>query len=251
MKTEIVYEDSDILVVYKPAGIATQAAGLLQTDVVSELKNYLMANHKGEKPKEPYLGLIHRLDQPVEGILVFAKTPQAAALLSRQAAERALTKEYLAVVLAEEEKVKQAEKITLTDFLIKDGRNNLSRVGKACDQNAKKAVLSYEVVKTNEISGPGRSNRPNGSGSAVTALLRIHLQTGRHHQIRVQLANAGMPLLGDFKYGSADSQNLSRELGVKDVALCAHRLSFKHPKTGKTEEFTVLPKRPVLRDSAG
>lgn len=247
MKTEIIYEDSDILVVYKPAGIATQAAGLLQMDVVSELKNYLMANHKGEKPKEPYLGLIHRLDQPVEGILVFAKTPQAAALLSRQTAERTLTKEYLAVVLAEEEKVKQAGKITLTDFLIKDGRNNLSKVGKACDQNAKKAVLSYEVVKTNEINGSGR---PNGSGSVVTALLRIHLQTGRHHQIRVQLANAGMPLLGDFKYGSTDSQNLSRELGVKDVALCARRLSFKHPKTGKTEEFTVLPKKSVLRDFA-
>lgn len=249
MRTEIIYEDSEILVVYKPAGIATQAAGLMQADVVSELKNYLMLtndpnnkektkaeNHVNNYSGEPYLGLIHRLDQPVEGVLVFAKTPQAAAALSRQVTERTLKKEYLAVVLLEDEK-QTTEKITLTDYLIKNGRTNMSEVGKASDQNAKKAVLSYEFVTINTTN--------------KTALLKIYLETGRHHQIRVQLANAGMPLLGDFKYGSEASQNFSKELGIKDVALCACKLTFKHPKTGKTEEFTVLPKKPVLRDFAG
>lgn len=248
MRTEILYEDSDILVVYKPAGIATQAAGLMQADVVSELKNYLAQSNQKTETREPYLGLIHRLDQPVEGLLVFAKTPRAAAALSRQITERTLKKEYLAVVLMENGKRSEQnlifggtdilnEKITLTDYLVKDGKTNMSKVGKATDPKAKKSILSYEFVKMDE--------------SNATALLKICLDTGRHHQIRVQMANAGMPLLGDFKYGTEASQNLSKKLGVKDVALCAHKIILKHPKTGKTEEFTVLPKKQILRDLAG
>lgn len=248
MRTEILYEDSDILVVYKPAGIATQAAGLMQADVVSELKNYLAQSNQKTETREPYLGLIHRLDQPVEGLLVFAKTPRAAAALSRQITERTLKKEYLAVVLMENGKRSEQnpvsggtktlhEKMTLTDYLVKDGKTNMSKVGKAADPKAKKAILSYEFVKMDE--------------SNATALLKICLDTGRHHQIRVQMANAGMPLLGDFKYGTEASQNLSKKLGVKDVALCAHKIILKHPKTGKTEEFTVLPKKQILRDLAG
>ena len=258
MKTEILFEDREILVVYKPMGIATQAAGSTQADVVSELKNYLASgdqtgSHRGEK-RAPYLGVIHRLDQPVEGILVFAKTPQAAAVLSRQVTDRSLKKEYLAAVLLEDEKTVEgktelpSEKKVLTDYLIKDGRTNISVVGKQSDHNAKKAVLSYQIQKIEKTKS--RSNESEAAINAI-ALLKIELETGRHHQIRVQLANAGMPLLGDLKYGSQLSKSLSQELGIRDVALCAHRLLFLHPKTGKKEEFTVLPQKPVLRDLTG
>lgn len=142
MKTRILFEDEELLVVYKPAGIATQAAGFMQADVVSELKNYLIKNavRKGaasKEAKEPYLGLVHRLDQPVEGVLVFAKTSVAAAALSRQITEQTLKKEYLAAVYLPEEKPGQNE-IVLTDYLIKDGKTNISRVASKGEKKQKK-----------------------------------------------------------------------------------------------------------------
>ena len=120
-----------------------------------------------------------------------------------------------------------SEKKVLTDYLIKDGRTNISVVGKQSDHNAKKAVLSYQIQKIEKTKS--RSNESETAINAI-ALLKIELETGRHHQIRVQLANAGMPLLGDLKYGSQLSKSLSQELGIRDVALCAHRLLFLHPK---------------------
>lgn len=241
MKTRILFEDEELLVVYKPAGIATQAAGFMQADVVSELKNYFIKNavRKGaasKEAKEPYLGLVHRLDQPVEGVLVFAKTSVAAAALSRQITEQTLKKEYLAAVYLPEEKPGQNE-IVLTDYLIKDGKTNVSRVASKGEKKAKKAVLSYYVQKVLETEDGER-----------IALLRIKLQTGRHHQIRVQLSNAGMPLLGDRKYGTETSQKISDRLGIKDVALCAESLVFKHPKTGKVCKFTVSPQKEILQN---
>lgn len=241
MKTKILFEDEELLVVYKPAGIATQAAGFMQADVVSELKNYLLKNAvtKGaaaKEAREPYLGLIHRLDQPVEGVLVFAKTPAAAAALSRQIAEQTLKKEYLAAVYLPEERPGQNE-IVLTDYLVKEGKTNISRAASKGEKGAKKAVLSYFVQKVLKAA----------DGEQI-ALLRIRLQTGRHHQIRVQLSNAGMPLLGDQKYGSEVSKKISDRLGVKDVALCAQSLIFKHPKTGKACEFTVSPQKEILQN---
>lgn len=231
MKTKIIYEDKHILVVYKPAGIAVQAAKSMEMDVVSELKNYL---------KSSYVGLVHRLDQPVEGILVFAKTSSAAAALSKQTAAGTMEKEYLAAVLAAEE---IQEKAVLTDYLLKDGKTNTSKVVEASVKNAKKAVLSYEVKKIvplEEILSEPETKR--------IALLRIQLKTGRHHQIRVQLANANLPLLGDLKYGSEESKYMSALLKVGNVALCAHKLIFKHPKTGKTMEFSVSPEKEILQN---
>lgn len=231
MKTKIIYEDKQILVVYKPAGIAVQAAKSMEMDVVSELKNYL---------KSSYVGLVHRLDQPVEGILVFAKTSSAAAALSKQTAAGTMEKEYLAAVLAAEE---IQEKAVLTDYLLKDGKTNTSKVAEASVKNAKKAVLSYEVKKIvplEEILSEPETKR--------IALLRIQLKTGRHHQIRVQLANANLPLLGDLKYGSEESKKMSALLKVGNVALCAHKLIFKHPKTGKIMEFCVSPKKEILQN---
>lgn len=244
MKTKIIYEDKHILVVYKPAGIAVQAARSMEMDVVSELKNYL---------KSSYVGLVHRLDQPVEGILVFAKTSPAAAALSKQNAEGTMEKEYLAAVLAAGE---IQEKAVLMDYLLKDGKTNTSKVSEASVKNAKKAVLSYEVQKIvlpEEIKtkcGLQNSTETEIFSKPETekiALLKIRLETGRHHQIRVQLANANLPLLGDLKYGSEESKKLSSLLGIKDVALCARKLIFKHPKTGKTMEFGVSPEKEILQ----
>ena len=235
MRTEILYEDQDILVVYKPAGIATQAAGFMQADVFSELKNYLSMASK--ERKEPYLGIIHRLDQPVEGVLVFAKNPASAAALSKQIAQRMLKKEYLAAVYVSQEanNTEMGKIVTLTDYLLKDGKTNMSRVVSASEKDAKKAMLSYEILSVKE------------SADEKLALLSIQLETGRHHQIRVQCAHAGMPLLGDQKYGSKESQEYSQNQNVKDVALCAHKLTFKHPKTGKKMEFSAEPRKQAIQ----
>lgn len=245
MKTKIIYEDKQILVVYKPAGIAVQATKSMEMDVVSELKNYLKAS---------YLGLVHRLDQPVEGILVFAKTSPAAAALSKQTTDGTMEKEYLAAALSCGE---MKEKAVLTDYLLKDGKINTSKAVEASVKNSKKAVLSYEmqkIIPAEEMKTKcGLQSLPETALLAATeadkiALLKIQLETGRHHQIRIQLANTNMPLLGDLKYGSEESKKLSALLGIKDVALCAHRLVFKHPKTGKIMEFSVSPKKEILHN---
>lgn len=232
MKKYIVYEDRDILVAYKPAGIATQTARLGQQDMVSELKNYLSGQPQYRGKGEPYLGLVHRLDQPVAGILVFGKTKEAAASLSRQIAEGKLHKYYYAVIYGRPEK----EKGTLCDYLYKDGKTNMSRIVAEDFPQAKEARLSYRCVNTlmalemqEEIS-----------------LMEIELFTGRHHQIRVQMAHAGMPLLGDSKYGSEEDKEFSRQIGVKNVALCAFRLQFIHPATGKNVKFERMPEEEIF-----
>jgi len=216
-RLDILYEDAEVLVVRKPAGLAVQTKRLGQKDLESMLKNHL-----AKKGKQPYIGVIHRLDQPVEGILVFAKTPKAAAALSAQAAEKTkgMKKEYLAVVCGKSEQTKG----TLCDWLKKDGKTNLSSVVMKGTTDAKEAILDYEVLKYKE-----EENR---------ALVRINLKTGRHHQIRVQMAHAGMPLLGDTKYNPNPTGGT--------VALCAYRLTVMHPLTGKSMTFSCRPKNPVF-----
>lgn len=217
MDKMIVYEDNVLLIVHKPAGIATQTARLGQADVVSELKNY--RKNKGE---DTYIGVIHRLDQPVEGLLVFAKNQSAAERLSLQLQDGTLKKSYLALVQGELEKDTGGE---LTDFLLKDNRTNLSRVVTEGIRGAKRAGLCWKCVET--YAGKGYS------------MVEVELYTGRHHQIRVQLSNAGMPLLGDMKYGTDASKALSRQLGITNTALLAHKLALLHPKTGKYLEYRI------------
>lgn len=222
MKSErILFEDSDVIVCHKPSGIATQTARVGQADMVSEISNYLKTNHPDLKTP-PYVGVVHRLDQPVEGILVFAKNRASAAELSRQAAGDGMKKEYLAVVCGEN--LPQAGE--LTDYLLKDGKTNTSRVVPSEVKDAKEARLSYEVLS---------------EGQSGTALVRVRLYTGRHHQIRVQMANAGMPLLGDRKYAGEAAAALFLQLGVREVGLCAYRLGFTHPKTGERMQFEIEP----------
>lgn len=230
-RIEIIYEDADIIVCHKYAGIAVQTAGIGSKDIVSELKNYLKP---AAGKKEPYLGIVHRLDQPVEGVMVFAKTPKAAASLSKQVekGEGGATASDNATMGMR--KIYQAEVVgymetpsgELKDYLIKDGKSNISRVaGQAeiASGQAKPAVLRYEVKERFE----------------ETELLEIQLLTGRHHQIRVQLSHAGCPLAGDTKYASEASAAYNRKHSIRTVALKAVRLEFSHPVTGTWMVFSI------------
>lgn len=219
IKDMILFEDKDILVCHKAAGIAVQNARIGAADMESMLINYLAAETPG---KMPYLGIIHRLDQPVEGVLVFAKNKKAAAGLTKQITSGSVTKEYLAIT----DRMPEKQKDRLEDFLKKDSRSNTSSVVAVEVQGAKKAVLDYEVIGELE-------DERTSTGKRV--LVKIHLGTGRHHQIRVQMAHAGMPLLGDRKYNSGDLSRLP-------LGLCSCHLVFRHPTTGKLMEFQVTPK---------
>lgn len=211
---EIIYEDDAVLVCRKEAGVAVQTARVGQADMVSLLKNY-----RAKKKEEPYIGLIHRLDQPVEGVMVFAKTKQAAAKLSAQVSSRSMEKEYLALT----EGIPQPPEGELCDWLLRDGRTNTSQVVKQGTAQAKEASLRYQVEQTDD--------------EQKKALVHVWLHTGRHHQIRVQLAHAGYPLVGDTKYGRAAAAGR-----YCPVALCSCRIAFVHPVTGKEMEFTIQPK---------
>ena len=241
MQTQIVYEDEAVLVIRKPAGLATESAGIGQKDVVSELKNYVAKKNPG---KMPYLGVVHRLDQPVEGLLVFAKTKKAAENLTAQLGKGTLKKEYLAVVCG---KVPENTG-RLVDYLAKEKGMAVVRdtadadaqaekdadvqAEKAADPQAKKAVLTYtKKAETEELT-----------------LLAVQIETGRFHQIRAQLSHAGFPILGDEKYGSEESKELSREKKIRFTALCAASLSFRHPVTGKTMAFIQTPQNPAFAE---
>ena len=212
MRTKIIYEDKDLLVCHKPAGLAVESAGIGQMDMVSELKNYL---------KSSYLGVVHRLDQPVEGLLVFAKNKATAAALSRQPQKDILNKEYLAVVCGQP----LMQEAKLVDYLLKDNKTRSACVVMQGQQGAKEAVLTYCVLQTGEKA----------------SLLSVKLQTGRFHQIRAQLSHMGHPILGDRKYASALSTEVSQTVHASNVALCANKVTFKHPTIGKTMAFEAEP----------
>lgn len=214
MDKMIVYEDDVLLVVHKPMGIATETARVGQADLVSELKNY--RKRKGE---DTYIGVVHRLDQPVEGLLVFAKDGKTAKKLSDELRKGILVKKYVALVAG----VPGTAEGELTDYLWKDGRTNLSRVVSGETKDAREASLRWQMLQHNDVA----------------ALLEIELYTGRHHQIRVQMAHAGFPLLGDLKYGSAASRELSRRFAVNSTALLAHEIRLIHPSTAKEMNFSL------------
>ncbi len=249
MKTEIIYEDQDILICHKPAGLATQSASVSQPDVVSELKRYLGGG---------YLGIVHRLDQPVEGLLVFARSKKAAAVLSRQLAEGVLQKRYCALVYGHPPQ----EEGLLVDYLRKEG--SLSRVVSEGDQEAKKAVLQYRVRRAYECAAAGRVSAGSGHGDVIQgsgvqrnmvhggethsgaiaachSSLDIQIDTGRFHQIRCQLSHAGMPILGDRKYGTEESLEESKRLGIRQTALCACEIRLRHPMTGQEIYHEIVP----------
>ena len=223
MQLNIVYEDADILVCFKPAGVATQTASLSSQDMVSLLKNYLV---KEKKEKNPYIGVIHRLDQPVSGLLVFAKNQRSAGILSKQIQDGNANKDYLAIcqgILLEKEK-------ELVHYIRKNPETKMAQVLQEMPENAeekkewKKAALEYEVLEEREDY----------------SLVKIHLKTGRFHQIRAQFSFVGHPLLGDVKYKTKESEEVSKKHRIRFVALCAHKLNLKHPVSGENMQF-ILP----------
>ena len=234
---DVLYEDKDVLVVVKPAGIESQTSRRLEPDMVSEIKNYLHRKAQeakklstGLSPKasvtvEPYVGVIHRLDKPVRGVMVYAKNQKAAAHLSRQVQDGKLEKIYQAVVCG-----KPVDNVgKYVDYLLKDGKTNTSRIVDKSAAGAKRAELEYQILEEKE----------QGDG-AVRSLVEIHLHTGRHHQIRVQFAAHGTPLVGDTKYGAPAAASVGRARR-EPLALCAVRLSFLHPVTGERMEFSTEP----------
>lgn len=212
---KVIYEDNHILVVEKPVNIPSQGDKTRDIDMLSIIKAYL--KEKYNKPGEVYLGLVHRLDRPTGGVMVFAKTSKAASRLSEQVRNKEMHKQYLCIVDGKMEE-KQG---TLKDYLYKNEKTNTSRIAKQNEKNAKEAILDYEVIKYNE--------------EIDLSAIKVNLHTGRHHQIRVQFASRNHSLYGDQKYGT-------RGRG-KQLALWAFSLSFKHPTTKEVLLFEDYPEK--------
>jgi len=210
---KVIYEDNHIIVVEKKPNIPSQADKTGDVDMLTLIKDYL--KEKYNKPGNVYLGLVHRLDRPVGGVMVFAKTSKAASRLSEEVRNKIFEKKYLAVVDGKFE----SKAGTLEDYLYKDERNNMSKVVNSTKKNAKLAKLDYEVVVYDEVK--------------KLSLVKINLHTGRHHQIRVQLSNSKHSIFGDQKYGT-------RGKG-KQIALWAYELKIVHPTTKEEMVFKDLP----------
>lgn len=208
----VIYEDNHLLVVEKPINIPVCEDISGDKDLLSILKNYLKVKYN--KPGNVYLGLVHRLDRPVGGVMVFAKTSKAASRLSEQVRTNKLEKVYYAVV---EGKIKESD--TFEDYLTKDNKKNISYV--TDKKHGKYSSLEYNLI----------DYRDNYS------LVKINLHTGRSHQIRVQFSSRGFPLIGDAKYNK-NSDNKT------NISLFAKSISFYHPITKEKLIFELeLPKR--------
>lgn len=208
-KLKILYEDNHIIVVVKPYNVLSQGDNTGDSSIMDDIKRYI--KDKYNKPGNVYLGLVHRLDRPVGGIMVFAKTSKAAGRLCKAFNEHSITKKYLAIVKGKMEKCSD----TLVDYIDKDSNGNAF-----ISKNGKKAILDYEVLEYNQVND--------------CSLVSINLKSGRHHQIRIQFASRGHYLLGDQRYGVQDN---------KQISLFAYYLSFAHPVTKEILEFKVLPDR--------
>ena len=210
----ILYEDNHIIVVVKPANMPVCLDSSKDKDLLSILKEYI--KEKYHKPGNVYLGLVHRLDRPVSGIMVFAKTSKAAERLSKQINNKEFIKTYYAII----EGIPK-EKDTLKDYLKKDEKTNTSFVTN--EKEGKLSILEYNLIKSkNNLS-----------------LVKINLLTGRSHQIRVQFSSRNHPLYGDHKY----NKNFIKD-NNEDIALIAKELSFYHPVTKELLHFKIdLPKK--------
>lgn len=208
-KLNVLYEDNHIIVVVKEANIPTQKDSSNDMDMLSIVKQYI--KEKYHKPGNVYLGLVHRLDRPVGGIMIFARTSKAASRLSEEVRNHTFKKTYLAVVNG----ILKEKNKELINYVSKDKNNNSVITS---EKNGKIAKLKYSVIE--EIKEKNLS------------LLKIQLETGRHHQIRVQLSNISHPLYGDQRYGKQDK---------KQIALFASEIEFIHPTTKKMMTFNANP----------
>lgn len=212
---KILFEDNQIIVVEKPINIPSQADKTGDEDMLTIIKKYLI--EKYNKPGDAYLGLVHRLDRPTGGVMVFAKTSKAASRLSEQIREKQFEKEYLVIIDGKMEE----DSGTFEDYMIKNEQKNMSKIVDSKTKNSKLAKLEYEVIKYNkEIN---------------LSVVKVKLHTGRHHQIRVQFASRNHSVYGDQKYGT-------RGKG-KQLCLWAYKLSILHPITKEKMTFEAYPEK--------
>ena len=223
---KILYEDNHIIVVVKKPGIPTQEDKTGDKDMLTIVKEYIKVKYN--KPGNVYLGLVHRLDRMVGGVMVFAKTSKAASRISEYIRQKNVKKRYLAVVNGTLPVSDQ--KVELRNYLVKNERLNMSRVVDSTTKGSKEAILEYKVLKNFTFNGKDYS------------LVDIDLHTGRHHQIRLQFANIGHPLYGDIKYG----QKVNK-VG-QNLALFSYYLSFFHPTKDEYLEFEFKPTELDKRD---
>lgn len=223
---KILYEDNHIIVVVKEPGIPTQEDKTGDKDMLTIVKEYIKVKYN--KPGNVYLGLVHRLDRMVGGVMVFAKTSKAASRISEYIRQKNVKKRYLAVVNGTLPVSDQ--KVELRNYLVKNERLNMSRVVDSTTKGSKEAILEYKVLKNFTYNGKDYS------------LVDIDLHTGRHHQIRLQFANIGHPLYGDIKYG----QKVNK-VG-QNLALFSYYLSFFHPTKDEYLEFEFKPTELDKRD---
>lgn len=217
-KLNVIYEDNHVIVVIKPQNIPTQEDESKDKDLLTMVKEYI--KEKDNKPGNVFVGLVHRLDRPTGGVMVFAKTSKAASRLSAQIAENEFKKRYLAVVLGKP----REKRLKLVNYLQKNARTNTVQVVPELTTGAKRAELEYEVLESKE----------------KVSLVDVKLYTGRSHQIRVQMKHIGCPVYGDVKYGGdklAKGHNL---------ALWAYELKFVHPTTKENMTFKVYPPEDIV-----
>ena len=210
-KLNILYEDNHIIVVEKPINVLSQSDNTNDLDLLTMVKNYI--KEKYNKPGNVYVGLVHRLDRVVGGIMVFAKTSKAASRLSDQIRLNNVNKTYLAIVHGK----------TKNNNILKDKLLKLSDFNTIVDNKGKDSELSYELIEYLEKDN--------------LSLVKVNLKTGRHHQIRVQFSSRGYPLVGDKRYGKDN---------INEIGLYAYKLSFIHPTTKEKMEFKLIPKHSLF-----
>jgi 23S rRNA pseudouridine1911/1915/1917 synthase len=211
----VIFEDNHIIVVEKPAGVLSQAGSLDLPNLLTIIKNYI--KEKYQKPGNVFLGLVHRLDTNVGGVMVYAKTSKAASRLSKEIRTHNFNKNYLAIV---EGMVDLGKTDTLADYLAKDEETKTAYF--TDDVKGKISTLTYTSVANKSVD------------SNTYTLLKIELETGRFHQIRAQLSKHLFPIINDSKYGNKQADF--------SLGLFAYNINFKHPTLDKTMDFTLIPK---------
>jgi 23S rRNA pseudouridine1911/1915/1917 synthase len=212
-KIPIIFEDNHLLVVTKPPNILSQGDRTGDPDMLTLLKEDIKVRYN--KPNNVFLGLVHRLDRPVGGVMVFAKTSKCASRLSEQIRNHRFKKVYLGVIHGKPKK----DKDTLVHYLLKDNRTNMVSVVEKETKGAMKSVIDYEVIST--VKG--------------LSLVKINLHTGRPHQVRVQFSAIGHPLYGDQRYGFKAKQ------GKQPIALWAYEINCEHPTLRERMSFKSHP----------
>lgn len=220
MKLNILYEDEYMLACVKPCGVPSQADKSNDEDMISILKNYIYENSDADE--EPYLAVIHRLDRPVGGVMIFAKTPEVAAKLSDMMQEGEITKYYQAILTGELPDYDGE----ITDYMVRDAKNNTAKIVPKGSKGAKKATLCYEVLDVFETN------------EGVFSYVLIELITGRHHQIRAQMANQGCGIWGDTKYNPQFSKTKRKYM---QIGLYSSRIELVHPITHQELVFKSEP----------